>query len=773
MTVRQRSWLLPPACLFLMAGILLGRGISSPLLPWLACLPAATAVFALRGRLRFAACLALAFALGAAAGQMAWHPSLPAEGEYEVRGIVSDEIRRGNYGRAQTTLSEVTLNGRPLSAGAYWSFYPDEEELPEGLVPGCEVSFRASLYHPRGASNPDGYDFREELLRRGITVGLYGDEELSVSSPSVFSFAGAAASLRFRLSAALLREMGEEAGGYTSALLLGTRSLIPSEDRASFSRLGVAHVLSVSGFHTGVLVMLLTALFRLLHLRQSVRLVLYALVLLAYCALCGLSAPVVRSSLLLLLAIGGKVLNRPRSGLHLLCASAILMLLWSPVQLTGVSFRLTFCALLGITLIAPFLDSLNPFRRNSGLVFRVSFRRRAADRLWSSVSFVLGAELGVLVPVLYDYQKLPLLSLLVNLPVSFFVTVLLSLDWIVLLLLPVPFLCRLPAAAGRLLTSGLVSGVRTLSSLPGITLWTHASTWLTVLGMLIVFFALCRLVRPKRWVRILCLLSGLAVVCVSLIPLPHEGTELLQFSVGNADAAVLWDEDDVWVLDTGENDGVVSGFLRRNRLTPTAVVLSHLHTDHAGGLQSLLDDEIPVRTIYLPAGAESMQIDEDIRALLEIFRASGTEIRELSRGDVLSLPSGSMTVLWPEKGKTRPNQDANDYSLVSLFSLRNVSLLEAGDISGAYESYAAHPADLLKAAHHGSPSSSSPAFLSAVNPRAILLPCDKVSRAESFSARAGEIPVWSTAESGAITVRFREGSFSVTPFLSNAVAGGR
>ena len=80
MTARQRAWLLPPAALFLVAGILLGRGISSPLLPLLACLPAVAAVFLLRGRFRFAACMAVFLAVGAVAGQAAWHPALPPEG---------------------------------------------------------------------------------------------------------------------------------------------------------------------------------------------------------------------------------------------------------------------------------------------------------------------------------------------------------------------------------------------------------------------------------------------------------------------------------------------------------------------------------------------------------------------------------------------------------------------------------------------------------------------------------------------------------------------
>ena len=760
MTARHRAWLLPPAALFLIAGILLGRGMASPLLPWLACLPAVAAVCLLRGRFRFAACMAFFLALGAAAGQTAWHPFLPPEGEYEVRGIVSDEIRRGNYGQVRTSLSEVTLGGRPLSAGAYWTFYTDEDTLPEGLAPGKEVSFRASLYYPDGAVNPDGYNFREELLRRGITVGIYGNEDLAVSPPSVFSFSGIAAAWRNRLSAALIREMGEDAGGYTSALLLGTRSLIPSEDRAAFAKLGIAHVLSVSGFHTGVLVMLLAGLFRLLKLRQPVRLVLYGAVLLAYCALCGMSPPVVRASLLLMLLLGGKLLNRPRIGLHLMCAAMIVMLLWSPVQLTGASFQLTFGAVLGITLVFPFLDSLNPFRR------------QLPRRLWSSAAVTLAAQLGVLVPELYWYQKLPLLSVLVNLPAAAFTTVLLSVDWIVLLLLPVHFLCRLPANAAELLTSLLVRGVRALSALSGITLWTCASTWVTVLGMVPVFYALCRLFRPKRRTRILCLAAGLAVVCLSLVPLPHHGTEYIQFSVRDADAAVIRDENRTVVLDTGTDDGVVSGYLRRRRIIPDAVILTHLHSDHAGGLQSFLDDGIPVPVLYLPAGAEEQQVDEGILSLLDVLRAAGTEIRYLGRGDVLPLPSGSLTVLWPEKGGTRPGRDANDYSLASLLSLQCVALLQTGDLTGTYEGYAAVPADLLKAAHHGSPFSTSPEFLSAVDPQAVLLSCGRLSRTESFRERAGAVPVWSTAVCGAVSVRFSDGSFTVTPFLPESVPGG-
>ena len=762
MTARQRAWVLPPAALFLILGVLAGRIAESPLLPLLACLPAVAAVILSRGWLRFAACMALCLALGAAAGQNAWHPALPAEGEYDVRGIVSDTIRRGNFGQVRVSLSDVSLNGRPLSSGAYWTFYLDEQEdaLPEGLAPGREVSFHASLYHPSGADNPDGYDFREELLRRGMTVGVYGRERLITSPPSSFSFSGSAAALRSRITDRLVAVLGEENGGYTAALLLGERSLIPSEDRAAFARLGIAHILSVSGFHTGILVFLLSGLFRLLRVDQRVRLILYGLILLLYCLLCGMNAPVVRASLLLLLMLVGKLLNRPRIGLHLVCAAMILMLLFSPVQVTGVSFQLTFGAMLGIVLFCPALEQ------------RCPFRGRIPRRLWSVLAVTLTVQLGILLPQLYHYQELPLLSLMVNIPASLLAALLIALDWLIFLLLPVPFLCAVPAAAGNFLTSLLISGVRAVSAIPGITLWTRASTLWTLLGMIPVWYALCPLFSISRCRRLLCFCVGFAAVCVSLYPLPHHETEYIQFSVGNADAALLWDEDYVCVIDTGSDDGVLSSFLRRNRLTPDAVILTHLHTDHAGGLQSLLDDGIPVRLLYLPEGAEDQDIRQDFRDLLSSLRASGTEIRILSRGDMLPLPSGSLTVLWPEPGGTRRGQEANNYSLACLLSLRGVAFLQTGDLSGAYEAAAAVPADLLKAAHHGSPASTSGSFLSSVEPEAILLSCGSLTRTESFSARAGNIPVWSTAVRGALTVRFTDGAFTVTPFLPDSASGG-
>ena len=752
MTQRQRGWLLPPASLALVAGVFLGRNTAGILFPLCALLLALLAASLLKGFLRFSACVLACFTLGVCAGCFAFHPVLPAENEYDVRGVISDEVTTGSFGQYRLYLSDVELDGCSIPGGVYWTFYSDD--MQEELLPGKAVSFRASLYHPRGAVNPEGYNFRESLLQRGVTVGLYGRDNLTVFEPGRFSFAGTVAAVRHRLSASLREALGEETGSYAAALLLGMRSLIPSEDRQSFSNLGIAHILSVSGFHVGVLIGVLAALFRLLKLRQGLRICFYAVFLFAYAALCGMSQPVVRASLLLLLSVEGKILNRPRSGIHLLSGVLFIMTLFSPVQVTSASFQMTFCAAFGIVWFVPLSRRL------------IMFRKRIPRVLSDSLMITFGAQLGILLPELMFFQRLPLLVFLVNLPATLIFSVLILLFWLVLLLLPVPGLSSLLSGPLSACTGLLLSGIRSLGSVPGLTLWIHMPNVVTAAGVLFVFLGCCSFLRFRRLFRAVCLAAGTAAVILSLLPVPHSATEYIQFSAGNADAAVLWDQDKVYIIDTGENDATLSSWLRAHRLIPDAVILTHLHADHAGGIRSMIDDGIPVRLVYMPEGAETPDIHPDFLALLGELRASGTEIRTLGRGDVLPLPSGTLAVLWPEKGKTRPGQDANNYSLVSRLTLKGTVLLQTGDLTGGYERYCAVPADLLKAAHHGSSASTTEPFLAAVSPDAILLSCRKESRLQAFRERIGDVPVYGTPESGALTVLFEEGSFTVIPFVS-------
>lgn len=757
LTLRQRGWLLPPAAVALLAGVFVGRASSQLLFSVAGSILAFAAVLLLKGRLRFVACIVFAFVLGSLAGFLGFHPSLPPEGDYRIGGVISGEITDGSFGQVRVPLSSVTLDDQPVSGGAYWTFYIDErkdEKKPDDLFPGKYVSFQGSLYHPEGAVNPTVFNYKEYLLRKGISFGVYGDENLQIHDPDFFSYLGFVASIRHRLSEALQHSLGGEAGYYASALLLGNQSLISSEDHDAFRNLGIAHILSISGLHIGILIGALALVFQLLNLKQSLRLFLYAVILFFYATLCGLNQPVIRAALFTLLSVEGKILNRPRSGIHMLSAVMIITILFSPVQVIGPAFALTYSAMFGLLWSLPWLERLNPFRN------------KIFSWIFESMIINLGVHIMCFVPVLYFYQRISLLSLLVSIPAMAAFSLLIQLYWIALILLPISQFISGPLSW---LTGILLYIVR---NIPKPTLWLPSANVLSVTGVILVLIGLCAFVRLSGKIRIPLIAAGIAVTVISLLPHQHTTTEYIQFSEGNADAAVLWDQDTIIVIDTGDTDNQISDYLRSHRLTPDLVILTHLHSDHAGGLDALAKEQIPIHTICLPAGAELQKIDEGILDLLKQYHDNGTEIRYLSRGDVIPLPSGTLTVLWPEDGRVRSGQEANHYSLVSRLTLKGTSMLLTGDLSGAYEMYAAAPAGILKASHHGSASSTSPEFLSAVSPDVILLSCKADARTEAFMDRTGFPDVWSTSDCGAVTVRFEEGGYTVVPYLSPVVSGG-
>ena len=227
------------------------------------CVSAALAGLLLLGRrrTRAAGCLLLTFLLGAALGIRTANPTLPPEGDAQVTGVVAGEVDfREEKGQVRVILRDVTLNGERIASGAYWTFYlKADEKIPDFLTPGARISMTAEVYHPQGQRNPHGYDFRQALRQKNILIGLYGAAKLQ-ALPDGLSLYGLAARFNHRMAQTLRDVCGEEAGQLASAVLLGMRDEVPDEEQEQFRRLGIAHILSVSGFHVGVLVALLALL---------------------------------------------------------------------------------------------------------------------------------------------------------------------------------------------------------------------------------------------------------------------------------------------------------------------------------------------------------------------------------------------------------------------------------------------------------------------------------------------------------------------------------
>lgn len=726
------------------------------------------AVFALalgwkQAGVRFTAACCGAFFLGVLLSGLAAHPSLPDEGSYRIRARVSGDVNRRDDGSAQAVLRSLLLTNEAgeqtaLSA-AWWTFYVDEKNPAFAFIgDGQEVSFQAQVYHPKGQRNPYGFDFSAFLLQRGMMVGVSGARDLALDQEArgvENPILRLRKSLSFRLA-----ELFVDDGGLSRALLLGDRQGLDQATTADFRDAGLAHILAVSGLHVSLMMMALFFVLKRLRLSPRVLLGLIALLLLLYAWMLEFSPSIVRAGILTLLFLLGRVVKRRVDPLSSWSLAFLLILLFRPLDLFTLGFQLSFLAVLGIVLLG---DRLTCLLHRCKLPWKV-------QKALSAYGMGLSATAFTAVPVVNAFHRLPLLGLLIG-PLAIAVATVLLFSYLVLL--PLSFLSMALAKALAvpfvLLTKAYLSGAHLVAQLP------FGVLRLPEIPLLVAFLYYLALLVCTRYVRLrwrwrLPLLTGLLGVMLAVgFVKPEQALTYVQLDLGFADSAVILDQDTTFVIDAGLDGSELSSMLQSLGRKVDHLILTHLHFDHVGGLLQLLEDEVPIGEILLPAGALSAKGVEEAAQLIFLAQQQGIPVRMLGRGDTLSSKRVKGEVLWPYPFGVYPGLSPNDGSLVVYWELDGVSLLSTGDIGSGYAKYAQRPAQVMKAPHHGSRRDTDDALLQSVSAQVVLITADdrktdRYQAAQERIAKTGALHLV-TGQTGAITLLFDHGEMYIKTML--------
>jgi competence protein ComEC len=712
------------------------------------------------------------FFLGLVLASLSANPARPPIGDHAFSGTVEGRVRYKEEGQVVCTLTGVAIDGIGFAGNMYWSFYVKDGETPPVLENGSRVAFSGNLYYPDGLKNPHGFDFDLYLKQRNITACLYGQNGLTVAPPQSVWDGSISFRLRAELTKALYKTMGEKAG-LASVMLLGADDQLPEESREDFRITGTAHILSISGLHIAYLAAMVVWLLKLLRVRPKARFFIVAAFLSAYCWLVGMSAPVIRSSLMFLAYLGARLLGRAHDPLTSISAVCLILLLVKPLDLLSPSFQLSFGAVSAMLILGePLLKWQNkifPGKRKRTHGRFPHFLQQQWQGIKALPALGITAQIGVALPLAAWYNEISLLGIFVNLLVIPYVAVLMLAYLLALVLCPLGIIGQIAGTVAGWLTDVLLGTVRLAADVPGMSVRIPSPTLPIILGTTAFLLLLSPYVlfRGKR--RAL-MLAAVAVFTVGGgLAIANRDVRYIQLSVGDADAAILEDGAYTAVIDTGETGAEAADYLRGEGRSIDALILSHLHMDHAGGIMRLLDEEVEIRCVYIPEGAETALPDAEGLMQLTFLRDMGIPVIPLHEGDKLTSPRTEITVLWPKKGAVRENHDANQSSLVAYLQMEGVSLLTTGDITGEYEMYAAAKADILKVPHHGSANSTGNDFLIAADPQMALLSCSGLTVPPSPKTvdrlAVQKIPLYRTDQSGAVTLLVKGSHFEVHPFL--------
>ncbi|WP_448586727.1 ComEC/Rec2 family competence protein [Thermaurantiacus sp.] len=235
---------------------------------------------------------------------------------------------------------------------------------PPGLAPGARIAVPAMFEGRRGPLVPGGFDGARRAWFEGVSASgrATGPAALLAPAPPTL-LAQPLARARAAIDRFLARTLGPELGALASALVTGSRGGIPEPLREAIAVAGLAHLITVSGFHVGVVAggafLLVRRLPLLLPMALALSLPLRPLAALAatlvawaYVGLAGAEVPAVRAGIMVSVVMLAVALGRDPFSLRLLALAATLLLLAWPEMLLSASFQLSFAAVLTLLLLA-------------------------------------------------------------------------------------------------------------------------------------------------------------------------------------------------------------------------------------------------------------------------------------------------------------------------------------------------------------------------------------------------------------------------------------
>ena len=546
------------------------------------------------------------------------------------------------------------------------------------------------------------------------------------------------------------------------ALVLGRRADLDRELLEYFAGAGLMHLLAISGFHLGLVAGWVFLLLRLAGVRRERAGFAAALFAVIYALFLGWPAPAARAATLaVLLALERSRQRMPRSG-ALLGTTALLVLVCDPWAVLAVGGWLSIAALWGAVTFSGWAGR----RLGSGAAIRTIATSVGATFATAPIT---AAALGTvaLAGIGLNLVAIPLAALVVPAVVA---------SLVIGSALPA---VASPMAAGAGVGLGLLQEVaRWGNALPGGHIVVPASPtaalpWLAILGVLLwSVHRTTRLEAARRfgWVATGVVWGWLGLATVSGLRIrPDEGSELaLHFlDVGQGDAAAIRTPGGHWILVDGgplsrssdAGRSVVVPFLRRHGVGRLdALILSHAHADHLGGLPSVLD-RVPVQEGVEPAVASAEPLYAGFLAQLDELDEPWMRAR---RGDAFILDSVRFQVLHPDTTWDGWGQDLNENSLVLLVEYREFRAVLAGDAGLPAEAVMAGRvgrADLLKVGHHGSRGATGAAWLRELRPSVAVISVGEGNRyghpAPEAMARltAAAVEVFRTDHDGSIEVR--------------------
>lgn len=624
------------------------------------------------------------------------------------------------------TLENIKLHSRRFRTQVR---YFRVDDVPSHITDGASIRLVAapSAIPPR--RNPHDFDVAGWLGSMGIYVQAVGEnvtEIQMIKPPSRWHWSW----WRSRLHTGIDAVFSPEQAPLAKAIMLGYKAELDAGLRQDFSRAGLAHLMAVSGMHVGFVLFplwLLIPMFWRLRYGRLAGLLVIVLVLLMYAGITGFSASVQRASVFAFFIAFARLYQHRRAPINLTGLAAFLMLLIDPLALFQIGFQMSFAAVLTIFVMLPVLERL----------FTPQNRYRWYARLVQLTLLSVCIQAALFPVLIHHFNEFSLIGPIMNTIAAPLTQIMFLTGFFAVFLSMIYEVAGAMAGVPADLIAWLLRQFTHYSAaLPGAfiqarleSLWIYP-LWASLFGLAATLF------HPALRIKWLILVLLMALGWQSSHVLQKLGNPVLHltfFDVGQGDAVLIQTPlGKNYLYDTGVwspygNSGeraLIPHLKAEGILHLDGIFLSHPHADHIGGLLALIEEpSINIGHIYDSGFEVHSAIFSGYRVAA---REHGIPVTVPEAGDIIWLDEATPAfILGPLPGLSSSNP--NEHSLIVQLHYGEQQVLFTGDAETQAERLLARhygsllEAEIYKAGHHGSKSSSGSRFMQHVNPEKVIV----------------------------------------------------
>lgn len=584
-------------------------------------------------------------------------------------------------------LSMLIKSSEKVQVTYYINSSEEKEYLQKELLIGEEVYLEGKIKKPYQNTIPNTFNYQKYLYNNRIYVTFLADKITLTGKTSFLN----------KIKSYFIRKIDETGSSkaYLYALLLGETDYIDSDVYKDYQKNGTTHLFAVSGMHISVLVLILTSFFRKIHLSDILTNSIIVLFLLFYMFLIGFTPSVIRGSLLFIFLLLNKKLNLNLKTMNVLYILFLLLIIINPFYVYNLGFIYSFVTSFGLILFSKKIKG-NYFQKLvqvSAIAFLVSF------------------------PItIYNFYEINLLTIINNIIIVPFVTVILFPFTLITFLLP--FLDPL-----------LNIGIEFLEWI------SHFLNYLKIDFVVpkvnFLFFVLYYIgvyfIYKEKFKMFFYLIF--LVISFKILPYLNSNTCVYFLDVGQGDStlivgshmsyAVLIDtggrielEQEDWEKCNKKYDGAsnIVTFLKSLGLTELDLLIgTHGDVDHLGEAINLVNNFIVDKVVFNQGSYTDLE-----ERFIQVLKDKKIPYYQ----NLLEINLGINKFYFINDKKY---SDENNNSIVIYTELEGFKFLLMGDAGREVEEYLLekynfYDVDVLKVGHHGSKTSSSLDFINYVNP---------------------------------------------------------